>query len=35
VFNDSTTLLAAYVMIDPDTAADNTNIIRVWGRYNF
>jgi len=35
VFNDSTTLLAAYVMVDSDTDADNTNAIRVWGRYNF
>jgi len=35
VFNGSTTLLAAYVMVDPDTTAENTNVIRVWGRYNF
>jgi hypothetical protein len=36
VFGGSTTLLAAYVMIDPDVAnVDNNNIIRVWGRYNF
>ena len=36
VFNNSTTLLAAYVMVDPDVAGkDNLNVIRVWGRYNF
>jgi len=36
VFNGSTTLLAAYLMIDPDVAGkDNMNVIRVWGRYNF
>jgi hypothetical protein len=35
VLNGSTTLLAAYVMVDPDTTADTTNVIRVWGRYNF
>ncbi len=35
VFNDSTDVLAAYVLTDPDTTADSTNIIRVWGRYNF
>jgi len=36
VFNKSTTLLAAYIMIDPDVdGADNKNVIRVWGRYNF
>jgi hypothetical protein len=36
ILNGSTTLLAAYVMIDPDKKGlDNNNVIRVWGRYNF
>jgi len=36
VFNGSTTLLAAYVMVDPDVdGMDNLNVIRLWGRYNF
>jgi len=36
VLNDSTTLLAAYVMADADVdGQDASNIIRVWGRYNF
>ncbi len=35
VFNDSTTLFAAYVYTDDDALADSQNAIRVWGRYNF
>jgi len=35
VFNDSTTLLAAYVYTDEDALPDSQNAIRVWGRYNF
>jgi len=36
VFNDSTTLLAAYVNVDPDVdGVDNTNVLRFWARYNF
>jgi len=30
-----TTMLAAYVRADADNAADPTNIIRLWTRYNF
>ena len=30
-----TTMLAAYVRADADKAADPTNIIRLWTRYNF
>jgi len=36
VFNDSTTVLAAYVMADQDVdGVDATNILRFWARYNF
>ena len=36
VFNDSTTLFAAYVLENQDLASgDSNNMIRVWGRYNF
>jgi len=35
VFNDTTTLFAAYIYQDSDLAADSTNVLRFWGRYNF
>jgi len=35
IFNDSTTLLAAYVMQDSDAQDDPNNVVRVWARYNF
>ncbi|MEA1953712.1 MAG: hypothetical protein U9O24_04925 [Campylobacterota bacterium] len=34
VFNDSTSILAAYVYADDDAGTD-ASIIRLWGRYNF
>jgi hypothetical protein len=35
VWNDSTTLLAAYVYQDHDLHEDANNVIRFWARYNF
>jgi hypothetical protein len=35
VWNDSTTLLAAYVNQDFDLKDDSNNVIRFWARYNF
>jgi hypothetical protein len=35
VWNDSTTLLAAYVNQDWDMKDDSNNVIRFWARYNF
>ncbi len=32
---ENTSLLAAYIYADDETATDVNNIIRVWGRYNF
>lgn len=35
VWNDSTTLFAAYIWQDHDAYEDANNAIRVWARYNF
>jgi hypothetical protein len=35
VFDESTTLFAGYVLSAKDLDADKSNIVRVWGRYNF
>ena len=35
VWNDSTTLLAAYVYQDHDLQEDANNVLRFWARYNF
>ena len=35
VWNDSTTLLAAYVYQDLDGKEDPNNVLRFWARYNF
>ena len=35
VFDESTTLFAGYVLSAKDLDADKSNIVRVWGRFNF
>jgi len=35
VWNDSTTLLAAYVYQDVEAHEDGNNVLRFWARYNF